>query len=193
MRIHGKTPFWFLLLFGLVFSGVGFGLIFAALYGGRYAQRQQRLQVEHPAEPWLWRADWAQGRANSTTRTSAIAGWVFAIFWNAVSMPIAFLVLPQALRQKSAGALVCMIFPAAGVYLLIRAIRQTMALAEFGNTYFEMSSVPGVVGRELNGQIQARFPPFARPWRPFAAFLCAPDADWIWQLAVHDREHPMAR
>jgi hypothetical protein len=155
---NGKMPFWLLLCFGLVFSGIGFGLIFAVLYGGRYARRQQRLQAEHPAEPWLWRTDWAQGRANSKTRGSAIAGWVFAIFWNAVSMPIAFLVLPQALRQKSAGALLCLIFPVAGVFLLIRAIRQTIALAEFGNTYFEMSSVPGVVERELNGQIQARFP-----------------------------------
>jgi hypothetical protein len=154
----GNMPFWLLLCFGLVFSGVGFGLIFAVLYGGRYAQRQQRLQAEHPAEPWLWRADWAQGRANSKTRGSAIAGWVFAIFWNAVSMPIAFLVLPQALRQKNAGALIGLVFPAAGAYLLVRAIRQTIALAEFGNTYFEMTTLPGVVGRELNGQIQARFP-----------------------------------
>jgi hypothetical protein len=154
----GNMSFRLLLPFGLVFSGIGFGLIFAVVYGGRNVRRQQQLQAEHPAEPWLWRADWAQGRASSKTRGSAIAGWVFAIFWNAVSMPIAFLVLPQALRQKSAGALVGLVFPAAGVYLLIRAIRQTVALAEFGNTYFEMSSVPGVVGRELNGQIQARFP-----------------------------------
>lgn len=154
----GKTPFWFLLLFGLVFSGVGFGLIFAALYGGKYVQRQQRLQVEHPAEPWLWRADWAQGRVNSRTRTSMFAGWAFAIFWNAISMPIAFLVLPAAAKQKGPIAYVGLIFPAAGVLLLIYAIRRTIAFFEFGNTYFEMSSVPGVVGRELKGQIQARFP-----------------------------------
>jgi hypothetical protein len=154
----GKMPFWLLLTFGLVFSGVGFGLIFAALYGGKYAQRQQRLQVEHPTEPWLWRADWAQGRANSKTRTSMLSGWVFAIFWNAISMPIAFLVLPAAASQRGPIAYLGLIFPAVGVLLLIYAIRRTIAFFEFGNTYFEMSSVPGVVGRELNGQIQARFP-----------------------------------
>lgn len=154
----GKMPFWLLLPFGLVFSGVGFGLIYAALYGGRYAQRQQRLQAEHPAEPWLWRTDWAQGRANSKTRTSMLSGWVFAIFWNAISMPIAFLVVPTAARQRGPIAYLGLIFPAVGVLLLIYAIRRTIAFFEFGNTYFEMSSVPGVVGRELNGQIQARFP-----------------------------------
>jgi len=154
----GTTPFWLPLLFGLVFSGVGFGLIFAVLYGGRFAQRQQRLQVEHPAEPWLWRADWAQGRANSKTRTSMLAGWVFAIFWNAISMPVAFLVLSAAARQKGPIAYLGLIFPIVGVCLLIYAIRRTIAFFEFGNTDFEMTTLPGVVGRELKGQIQARFP-----------------------------------
>ena len=154
----GNSPFWFPLLFGFVFSGVGFGLIFVAIYGGKYAQRQQRLQVEHPTEPWLWRADWAQGRANSTTRTKMLAGWAFAIFWNAISMPVAFLVLPQAARQKGPIAYVGLIFPVVGRFLLIYAIRRTIAFFEFGNTYFEMSTVPGVVGRELKGLIQARFP-----------------------------------
>ncbi len=154
----GKTPFWLPLMFGLVFSGVGFGLIFAVLYGGKYAQRQQRLQVEHPAEPWLWRADWAQGRANSKTRTSMFAGWVFAIFWNAISMPVAFFVLPAAARQKGPIAYVGLIFPIVGVCLLVYAIRRTIAFFEFGNTCFEMTTLPGVVGRELKGQIQARFP-----------------------------------
>jgi hypothetical protein len=155
---NGKMPFWLLLPFGLVFGGIGFGLIFAALYGGRYAQRQQRLEAEHPAEPWLWRADWAQGRANSKTRTSMFAGWVFAIFWNAISMPMAFLVLPAAAKQKGPIAYVGLIFPIVGVFLLVSAIRRTIAFFEFGNTYFEMSTVPGVIGRELKGQIQARFP-----------------------------------
>ena len=154
----GKTPFWFLLIFGLVFSGVGFVLFFAALYGGKFLQRQQRLEVEHPAEPWLWRADWDQGRANSKTRTSMFAGWGCAILWNAISLPVAFLVVPEAARQRGTIAYLGLIFPIVGVFLLISAIRRTMAFFVFGNTYFEMSFVPGVVGRELKGQIQARFP-----------------------------------
>ena len=92
----GNLSFWFPLVFGLVFSSIGFGLIFVALTGSRIYARQQRLQAEHPTEPWLWRADWAQGRANSNTRTSMIATWVFAIFWNLISSPILFLVVPAA-------------------------------------------------------------------------------------------------
>ncbi len=154
----GNSPFWLPLLFGIVFSTVGFGLISLAIFGAKRVQRQQRLQVEHPAEPWLWREDWAQGRVKSQSKSNTIAAWVFAIFWNVVSMPAAILAGPQIAKQKNAAGFIVMIFPVVGVFLLIRAIRQSIALFEFGNTYFEMSSVPGVVGRELKGQIQARFP-----------------------------------
>jgi hypothetical protein len=154
----GGSQIWPPLIFGVVFSGIGFGLIYLTLWGSKLVQRQKRIQVEHPAEPWLWREDWAHGRADSKTRTSMVAAWLFAIFWNAVSMPIAFLVLPAAAKQKGMAAYLILIFPAIGIFLLVRAIRQTIAYFEFGKTFFEMSSVPGVVGRELKGVIQARFP-----------------------------------
>jgi hypothetical protein len=153
-----NSPYWMVTLFGLVFTGVGFGLMFVAFCGAKLVQRKQRLQAEHPAEPWLWREDWAQGRVQSKTRNNTIAGWIFTLLWNLVSMPVAFLVLPQAARQKGAAVYIVLIFPVVGVYLLVNTIRQTIAYFEFGKTYFEMSSVPGVVGRELKGQIQARFP-----------------------------------
>ena len=152
----GSQEFWFPLLFGVVFSSIGFGLMFLVLTGSKRYARQQRLQAEHPTEPWLWRADWAQGRVKSNTRTSMIGGWIFAIFWNMVSLPIAFLVVPAAIKKSPAGY-VALLFPAVGVFLLINAIYKTLQLWEFGNTYFEMASVPGVVGRELKGNIQARF------------------------------------
>jgi hypothetical protein len=61
-------------------------------------------------------------RASSQTRNNAIAGWIFAIFWNLVSMPVAFLALPQAARQRGAIAnivlIFVLIFPVAGAFLL---------------------------------------------------------------------------
>jgi hypothetical protein len=149
---------WPLVLFGLVFTGIGVGLIYAAFYGAKRLQHQQQLQAARPAEPWLWRDDWAQGRVQSRTRNDAIGGWIFAIFWNVVSIPVTFLVFSQASKQKGSLLYVFLLFPAVGTFLLVRAIRQTIAFYEFGKTYFQMSSVPGVVGLELKGSIQARFP-----------------------------------
>jgi hypothetical protein len=156
--VNGNPQYWVVALFGLVFTGIGCGLIYVAFYGNTLLQRKQRLQIEHPSEPWLWQADWAQGRVKSKTRANTIGAWLFAIFWNVVSMPVAFLTFSQIAKQKSAVALIVLVFPILGVYLLIRAIRQSIALFEFGETWFEMSSVPAVIGRELKGQIQARFP-----------------------------------
>lgn len=154
----GSQSFWYPLMFGVIFSSIGFGLIVLALTGSKRFARQRRLEVEHPTEPWLWRADWAQGRVYSKTRTNMISGWVFAIFWNLVSLPIAWFVVPSTVRQKGSIAYVVLLFPAVGVYLLFHAIYESLVLHEFGNTCFEMASVPGVIGRDLKGSIQARFP-----------------------------------
>lgn len=158
MAPSGNTPFWYPLIFGAVFSAIGFGLMSAVFFGSKRYKKQLRVQAEHPSEPWLWRADWADGRVKSNTRGSMIGAWIFAIFWNIVSMPIAFLALPNAVRQKGPGIWIALIFPVAGVFLLIRAIRQSVAYAEFGKTWFAMASVPAVIGRDLKGTIEARFP-----------------------------------
>jgi hypothetical protein len=152
----GHSQSWLLLIFGLVFSGVGFGLIFAALYGSKLVKREQQQQAENPAEPWRWREDWASGRIVSKTRSNMVGAWVFAVLWNLVSLPIFFFV-PQEVAKKPV-AYIAFVFPIAGVFLLIRALRQTLAYREFGKTCFEMASVPGVIGGELKGVIQARFP-----------------------------------
>jgi hypothetical protein len=152
----GTASLWLALIFGFVFSGIGFGLMFAGIYGSKLLKRQQRKQAEHPAEPWLWREDWAQGRIKGSTRSGMIGAWVFAILWNLVSIPMLIFVPQQA--AKNPIAYLCFIFPIAGAFLLVRAIRLTLAFLEFGTTWFEMAVVPGVIGGELKGIIQARFP-----------------------------------
>ena len=151
----GSPSFWYPLVFGVVFCGVGFGLIFVVFDGSNLVRRKQRLQVEHPMEPWLWREIWPKGALPQDSRQH---DWrlVFAGIWNLCSMPIVFL-LPQAVQQKGPNAYFMLVFPVVGIFLLIRAIRQTMAYFEFGKTYFQMSSVPGVIGSDLQGQIEARF------------------------------------
>ncbi len=154
----GGPPFWYPLVFGVVFCSVGFGLMFLALTGRKRYARQQNLQREHPTEPWLWRADWAAGRVKSKTEGTMIGSWVGTILWNLISWPVAIFVVPAAVRQKGPVAYIALFFPAIGILLLVSAIRQSIAFREFGKTFFEMASVPGVVGRELKGSIQARFP-----------------------------------
>ena len=145
------------LFLGLVFAGIGFGLIAAGRSGQKEEQKKQQLQSAHPDAPWMWREDWAAGHISSSARTSTAAAWGFAIFWNFMSTPLLF-VLPGKWTQSRA-ALIFLIFPVVGVFLLVRAIRLSMELRKFGGSDFVMSSIPGVVGGKLSGSIYAAFDP----------------------------------
>ena len=153
-----RSMLWLPLLIGTVFSVIGFGLIYLALTANQRQARQKQSQSIHPGEPWRWRADWAQGRANSTVRGSLASVWIVALLWNLCVFPYVWLGFPAAFHRNPAGALMVLLFPAAGLFLLFRALRTTIAVLEFGSTYFAMESVPGLIGGSLKGSIQARFP-----------------------------------
>jgi hypothetical protein len=153
----GSKQNWGLMLFGLVFAAIGFALLAAVVLGLKKLKQGTGSQTTNAAQPWLVREDWAQGRANSKTRPSMISAWVFAIFWNLVSAPLLFVIpIDQFVREPK--TLVALLFPTIGVGLLIWAFRETLRWVEFGKTYFEMQAVPCLIGRELRGTVQARFP-----------------------------------
>jgi hypothetical protein len=154
----GQSMLWLPLLFGTVFNMVGFGLLYLALTGSKRMARQKQAQSVHPGEPWKWRADWAQGRANSAIRGSLAGVWIAAVLWNLCVFPYVWAVSPSAFYRNPAAALFLLPFVAAGLFLLFRAVRTTIAVLEFGTTYFAMDSVPGVIGGKLRGSIHARFP-----------------------------------
>ena len=158
MRGVGGMPFWFPLIFGTLFGGIGFGLMALIVTQGRRVAQRQQLQAEHPNQPWLWREDWAQARIRSKTRTSMVRDWLFTIFWNLATLPTTCLAVPRILSQRSLIGLIVLVFPAVGLYLLVRSIRRTLAYLKYGTSYFQMTKVPGSLGGELQGAIEAPFP-----------------------------------
>ena len=157
-RTHNSAPHSLLLgiCLGLTFTTVGLGVGAVSIYGLRRYQFQQASQAANPAAPWLWRKDWAQGRANSCTRSTMFQAWVFAIVWNLISMPV-LIFAPKAIAQQRLAVL-GLIFPISGIGLLIWAFRETWRWFEFGVPWFEMLGCPIVVGQEFRGNIHARFP-----------------------------------
>ncbi len=57
-------------LFGLVFGGVGVGIILMALKGNKSSQQVDERKTQHPDKPWLWREDWASGLIQDSNRSS---------------------------------------------------------------------------------------------------------------------------
>lgn len=113
------------------------------------------LRARHPDAPWMWRADWAAGRIEDSNRSTLIAAWSFAGFWNLISLPAAFFAVRQALRDESYGVLFVLIFPAVGLALLVWAIRVTIRFRRFGVSRLELDAVPAPVGRTLRGTVFA--------------------------------------
>jgi hypothetical protein len=145
--------FSFLILFGGVFAGVGLGLMGAGFWGKRRVQEEERLESQHPEDPWRWKPEWADGRIRASGRAGFVMPGIMALFWNLVSLPLLF-VLPEEIFEKgNRAALLGFIFPLVGLGLLVWAGRAFVRWKKYGDSVFEMSSLPGIVGGKLEGRI----------------------------------------
>jgi hypothetical protein len=142
-------------LFAVTFGGVGIGGLVALARGRKKLAELESLRAQHPDAPWLWRPDWAAGRIEDTNRTTARFAWIFAAFWNLVSMPAGYFGLRAALDQGNRAGLVALVFPVAGVGLLAWAARISARLHRFGVSRLELETRPAAIGRSLAGTVEA--------------------------------------
>jgi hypothetical protein len=111
------------------------------------------LKRAHPDEPWLWHAQWAAGEIHSSAKAGAIAVCVLALFWNAIALPSAVpTVLAHNLLDEPKFAPFA-IFPIIGLGLIAWAIHLLLRWNAYGDSRFEMKSVPGKIGGTLEGSI----------------------------------------
>jgi hypothetical protein len=151
---------WFALL-PLAFIGVGAAGIVGVVRGRKDAPL---LNGDAPdAEiPWQTRPDWAAGRIVSSAKKTLGFAWLFAVAWNAIAFPVAVMVLSQnVIRKGNYGPAFALVFPVIGVAILFWALRETLRWFRYGESVFEMASVPGVIGGALEGVIR-----LSRPIRP---------------------------
>jgi hypothetical protein len=153
---------WVGVLVCTIFTLIGSGIVYAAIYGNRKLQEQAAAEVSNPQSPWLWRKDWAVSRAESENRNKAFGLWAAAIFWNGIAFTVAASVVPQLLRTPGPKPLLPLAFCVVGVILAGAAIRASIRRKRFGQTYFEFSSLPFSPGRTLKGTIHLRFNSDAR-------------------------------
>ncbi|MBF0244529.1 MAG: DUF3592 domain-containing protein [Planctomycetes bacterium] len=142
-------------LFGLLFGGAGFGIMFFAISSFKRSKEQKLKERDCPQEPWLWRKEWAGGCIPSSSRTGMIFMVAFAIFWNAVSCPILFL-LPGEIGGGNQMALIGLIFPVVGLGLAVVALYKVLSWFKYGESYFEMRRLPGFLGGTLEGVIRTK-------------------------------------
>ena len=139
-------------VFALVFGLVGYGLMFAAVYGSRLAAAANQLKASNLSEPWRWDQEWADGRVSAGAKGSMIGTAIFAVLWNLISAPVLFFV-PTEVVEGNHAALLALVFPAVGLLLMAWAVRAFLRWRKFGSAVFELSTNPGALGGHLEGQI----------------------------------------
>lgn len=140
----------------LFISAIGAGFLFVAVGGYRRMKAQAAVEEANPSSPWLWRADWANRKAESQRKKTEITAWVVCIFCNMVMIPVAITIVPQLVRRNDPRVFLVLGFGLIGVILFVVAFRATLRRRRFGNTYFEFYSLPFSPGGHLAGRIHLK-------------------------------------
>ncbi|HTQ61864.1 MAG TPA: HEAT repeat domain-containing protein [Candidatus Solibacter sp.] len=137
----------------VLISAIGGGLVFAAWAGYGMLKKQAALEESNPFSPWLWRADWANRRADSLKKNTQITAWLVCIFGNLVIIPVAANLAQQFGHANDPRMFIVLGVCAIGVILFVFALRSTLRHRRFGSTYFEFDSLPFFTGSHLTGRI----------------------------------------
>lgn len=152
-----RRPRWEMMLFYTMFvyafGGAGLGLMAFSLFWGRRTRRG----AETAEQPWLARDDWAQGQIRSSNRTIFRTVACLAVLANLAHLPLAMVAAEEWSEQGNPWTLLVLIFPAIGLGLAWWAIYAYLRWLKYGESLFEMASVPGVVGGRLAGVVHVDF------------------------------------
>ena len=155
-------------MFGLVFGGVGGGMLVWSVYNRRQRQHAVVQRDRFPDEPWRCRTDWAEGRIRDDSMTGQLVAWALALLWNLISWAVAIAAytgdqpLPAWVHALTIG------FPLIGLGLLSYAVALTLRHLRWGRSEFQLATVPGVIGGRLAGVIR-----LSRAINPPDGFLVA--------------------
>lgn len=132
----------FKMIFVVVFGGIGIAMLCWALM----AKQDRTKTGENTSVP-------ANARIGSGGKAGLYSIWGFAIFWNLVTSFLWF-VIPDELANGNYAVLVALLFPLAGVGMLLWAIKQTLAWRRFGELYLMLDPVPGSVGGQVGATLE---------------------------------------
>jgi hypothetical protein len=143
---------------------LGFGLLFAVMFGGagmlvivlmRRGQRRQAevaaFQASHPAQPWAAWPKWRSARLSCDGAEMRGFATLFALFWNLISLPILF-IIPGEIADGNRAAAIGLLFPLIGVGLGVWAVREWIRSRRYGASVLTLEQLPVPLG----GRLQAR-------------------------------------
>ncbi len=140
--------------FGFVFALIGFGLMFAAIWGGKKVRQAEALKQRYTDQLWLVRPDWAAGKIKSTADAQRWVYLVIGLAFGGLGTMFTCAMLPKELANHNYPALLILLFPTIGAAFLIGFVRARLAHQRYGDCYFELAQIPAPLGGTLDGMIQ---------------------------------------
>jgi len=153
-----REPRWVMIgfcsIFSILFGGVGFGLMYAAIRSFKAARRTSELQLRYPDQPWMHRPDWNNGELKSDASIAMYASIGVALFWNLFSFPMAiFVTKSEVIEGGNYGALFILIFPLVGLGIIWWAVHSIMVWRKFGRATLKLHSFPAMFGEKLKATL----------------------------------------
>lgn len=161
-----REPRWghigFLLLFGLVFSGIGAPLALGVFRGRGPDQVSAWLRAQHPDEPWRVREDWASGVLKPSGTGFPFLLTAVALLWNASTWPVAILAALNRPTLPDPMGWIVFLYPLLAALLLAWAVYEMLNHRKFRGARLELDTVPAEPGHEMRGRIVVPSPVLPR-------------------------------
>ena len=119
------------------------------------AASEEIVSAEVTPTDWQSRKGWESPQIKSNAVKGVGFFWIFAIIWNAISIPILF-ILPEELHKENYVVLIALLFPLIGLFLIFKAIKKTVEYRQFGRVLLTMDPYPGSIGGHIGGHIQVK-------------------------------------
>ncbi len=155
---RGGPQAWVGILIGLFFACIGLGLIVGSIAGLRISKQQAAVQAANPDKPWLWRKDWAEGKAQGRDPRANVTAWFFTVFWDVISGFVTVTAMPKLLMDRDPKVFLVAIFPLAGIILTAFTVRGTLRIWRYGRTVFWCDTVPFSPGGHVKGVVHLKLP-----------------------------------
>lgn len=118
-------------------------------------EAEREASAEQAGELWRQKKKWRTSRIRSEAKSITLAVWIFAILWCGVSSPILFF-LKSELHSGNYLAIIGLIFPLIGIFLLAKAIAMSREYRRFGIVEYCMDPYPGEIGGTVGGSMEIR-------------------------------------
>jgi hypothetical protein len=142
-----------LIIFGLIFSAVGFGLMAVAVIGRKKLKQKAERQAHYPGQPWMTRPDWAEGKIKSSAMALSYGYLIMGVAFAGIGGLVSSFALPAEWQKHNYAVLLVLIFPLAGIALLAAFVNAWRSQRRFGICVFELAQIPVPIGGVLSGLI----------------------------------------